>query len=464
MHESFDTVVVGAGIAGLGVASILASEAGEKVLVLDRYDRPGGRLMSFPNTPGEGWKVDIGLHMTELGDASSIHALNERVGVEVTWGPFSETVQFYHQGGFRNIAELVPMSGDERRAFGSSLRLIAEMEDSEISAWDDRSLAEWLAENVPSEAVRDLFTDMGMIMTTIPEAIDMAAGEVLYIGRDNLRKKSQLLTSSYPIGGMEAFTRGLVKVIEDNWGRVEVGREVADVVISGGKAAGVRVTRSGGKGPYPTFYAMHELQEIRAGRVVCALPIYQLPAIIDFAPATSPMPSWWTKRIGDIMHEVTCLVGLMLGLSEPVTDKPCFFSALRTPHAGLPFQAFPASNFDPGVAPAGKQLLHTDVVCEYPEASDPFERRRILDALWRDLAEMFPGIEDAVEWKVPYYVVGCDGLARKPGLVGDFKPKLQAPGVDNLFFAGDTYIGRGLAMNGAALSAMQCADLILGRT
>jgi prolycopene isomerase len=463
MHESFDTVVVGAGIAGLGVASILASEAGEKVLVLDRYDRPGGRLMSFPNTPGEGWKVDIGLHMTELGDASSIHALNERVGVEVTWGPFSETVQFYHQGGFRNIAELVPMSGDERRAFGSSLRLIAEMEDSEIAAWDDRSLAEWLAENVPSEAVRDLFTDMGMIMTTIPEAIDMAAGEVLYIGRDNLRKKSQLLTSSYPIGGMEAFTRGLVKVIEDNRGRVEVGREVADVVISGGKAAGVRVARSGGKGPYPTFYAMHELQEIRAGRVVCALPIYQLPAIIDFAPATSPMPSWWTKRIGDIMHEVTCLVGLMLGLSEPVTDKPCFFSALRTPHAGLPFQAFPASNFDPGVAPAGKQLLHTDVVCEYPEASDPFERRRILDALWRDLAEMFPGIEDAVEWKVPYYVVGCDGLARKPGLVGDFKPKLQAPGVDNLFFAGDTYIGRGLAMNGAASSAMQCADLILGR-
>jgi prolycopene isomerase len=106
-------------------------------------------------------------------------------------------------------------------------------------------------------------------------------------------------------------------------------------------------------------------------------------------------------------------------------------------------------------------LLHTDVVCEYPQASDPFERRRILDALWLDLLDMFPGIADAVEWKVPYYVAGCDGLARKPGLVGDFKPKLQAPGVDNLFFAGDTYVGRGLAMNGAALSAMQCADLIL---
>ncbi len=284
MQEDFDTVVVGAGIAGLGVAAVLASEAGEKVLVLDRYDRPGGRLMSFADTPGKGWKVDIGLHMTELGDASSIHALNARVGVDVAWGPFSETVQFYHEGKFVNIAELVPMSGDERRDFGATLRLIAEMEDAEIAAWDDRSLAEWLAENVPSEAVRDLFTDMGMIMTTIPDAIDMAAGEVLYIGRDNLRKKSQLLTSCYPIGGMEAFTRGLVKVIEDNWGKVETGREVSDVIISGGRARGVRVARSGGGGPYPGYYAIPVLEEITAGKVICALPIYQLPAIIDFQP------------------------------------------------------------------------------------------------------------------------------------------------------------------------------------
>jgi len=52
-------------------------------------------------------------------------------------------------------------------------------------------------------------------------------------------------------------------------------------------------------------------------------------------------------------------------------------------------------------------------------------------------------------------------LARKPGLVGNFKPGLVAPGIPNLFFAGDTYVGRGLAANGAAKSAMLCADLIL---
>ena len=113
------------------------------------------------------------------------------------------------------------------------------------------------------------------------------------------------------------------------------------------------------------------------------------------------------------------------------------------------------------MAPEGKQILHTDIVCEHAEASDKFKRERILNLVWKDIKEMFPGIEKKVEWKIPYYVDGCDGLARKPGLVGNFKPGIQAPGIPNLYFAGDTYIGRGLATNGAALSAMKCADLIL---
>ncbi|MBT8491156.1 MAG: FAD-dependent oxidoreductase, partial [Deltaproteobacteria bacterium] len=172
---------------------------------------------------------------------------------------------------------------------------------------------------------------------------------------------------------------------------------------------------------------------------------------------------WWLKRITDISKEITGLIGYMVGLSEPVVDpgRLCFLSALKTKHSGFPFQGFPASNFAPDAAPEGKQVLHTDIVVENPQASDRFERERLLALMWEDVKEMFPGIESKVEWKVPYYVDGCDGLARQPGLVGNFKPSLTAPGIPNLYFAGDTYIGRGLAMNGAALSSMMCADIIL---
>lgn len=77
---------------------------------------------------------------------------------------------------------------------------------------------------------------------------------------------------------------------------------------------------------------------------------------------------------------------------------------------------------------------------------------------------MFPGIERKLERKLPCCVDGCDGPARQPGLVGNIKPALKAPGIPNLHFAGDTWLGRGLPSDSAARSAMTCADMILDPT
>ena len=459
--NKYDVIVVGAGIAGLGVTAILSKEAGQKVLVLDRFPMYGGRMMSYDGYPAKGWRVEIGLHMVELGEKASCTELNARVGKKVEWAPFSQTVDIWNGKNFTNVADLVPMTKEDKKAFGEMLMGISKLTDAEIEVWDNRSLEEWLTENVRQAAVRELFTDLGMIMTTIPKAIDMAAGEVLYIARDNLRKTRQALQASYPIDGLEGITRGLVEVIKENGGEIRLNCDVQEVVIEGKKAVGVRIPSK--KHLYQEEYRILETETVFADRVVCALPIYKLSYIIDFNPDTSPLPRWWVKRITDIQHEVTGLIGFMIGLSEPVIDpmKRCFVTALKTRNAGFPFQGFPASNFSNHIAPPGKQLLHTDIVCEHAEASDKFKRERLLKLLWEDLKEMFPGIEKKVEWKLPYYVDGCDGLARQPGLVGNFKPGLKAPGIPNLYFAGDTYLGRGLAINSAALSGMKCADLIL---
>jgi phytoene dehydrogenase-like protein len=457
----YDVIVIGAGIAGLGIAAILSKEADQKVLVVDRFPKFGGRMMSYDGYPEKGWRVEIGLHFVELGEKSSCTDLNRRVGKKVAWAPFSKTVDIWSDNGFVSVADLVPMTEEDKSAFKGILQKIAGMTDAEIEEWDNRSLEEWLEENVPQESIRELFTDLGMIMTTIPHAIDMAAGEVLYIAKNNLLNTRQVLQASYPLDGLEGITRGLVEVIEENSGEIKLNCEVQEILIQDGRAAGVRIPAK--KHIYQEEYRIFETENIYANRVVCALPIYQLNRIIDFNPETSPMPLWWLKRITDIQHEVTGLIGYMVGLSEPVVDpqKLCFFTALKTRHAGFPFQGFPASNFSPNVAPPGKQLLHTDIVCEHEEACNKFKRERLLDLMWEDVKEMFPGIEQKVEWRLPYYVDGCDGLARKPGLVGNFKPGLKAPGIPNLYFAGDTYVGRGLAINGAALSGMRCADLIL---
>ena len=145
-----------------------------------------------------------------------------RVGREIQWGPFSETVDIWNGERFINVAELVPMTAEDKAAFKELLAGIAALTDAEIEAWDERSLEEWLAENVSQAPVRELMTDLGMIMTTIPAAIDMAAGEVLYITRENLQKTKQALAASYPREGMSGINQGLVETILANGGEIRL--------------------------------------------------------------------------------------------------------------------------------------------------------------------------------------------------------------------------------------------------
>jgi len=453
--KRWDVIIVGAGIAGLGVGAILAREKSLKVLVLERHTRPGGRLMSFTDYPEKGWTVDVGLHLIELGDQGEAHRLNERVGKAPEWGPMSETVQLFHDGKWISIADLIQIAPEEQRLFRDLTKRIAGLTDEEIAAWDGRSFQEWMEKHSAPGRLRDLLATFAMIMTTIPLPIDMAAGEVLYISRENLTRRRQLLSAGYPVGGMSGLTKGLVEVINESGGEVRTVSRVQEVILEEDKALGVMVGK--GDSPYPHDFRLLESEMLNARIVVCALPIYQLSDILDF----SALPSWWGTRINQISNAVTGLVGYMIGLNEPITDKLCFYSLLETPRARLPFQAFPASNFDPEVAPPGKQLFHTDLVCEYDDAAHPLTRRRLLESLREDLRILFPQMEELVAWRLPYYVAGCDGLARKPGLVGRFKPELSAPGLRNLYFAGDTYQGRGLAANSAAKSAMDCADRIM---
>ena len=460
--EKVDVAVVGAGIAGLGVAAQLAGH-GLKVLCFEQGPQAGGRLQSFSyNDPrGDGWRLDIGLHMTELGDRGAASALCRRVGGAVSWPPFSESVQFFHDGVWKDVAELVPLSDDDKKSFKALLRLIASLTDEAIDSEDDVSWKDWMDRQGLSAPLRKLFSLLSMIMTTLPHPSEQAAGEVLFIARENLREVRQVLSANYPIGGMDAIIRLLREALEAGGGEVVLNCAVQEVLIEAGAVRGVRIPKTDSRSPYPPEFRVDETETIRAETVVCAVPTYHLHRVLDLHPERTPLPLPWVRRIRETAGETTGLIGYILGLEAPITTKRCFFSALALPNTGLPFQAFPASTYDPSIAPEGKQLLHTDCVVDREAARDPFTVRRTLEALRRDLDLLFPGIEERTLFRIPYRTDGCDGLARKPGIVGRYKPDVEAPGVRGLFFAGDTYRGRGLAMNGAARSAMLCADRIV---
>ena len=79
-----DVVIVGAGIAGLSCATLLA-DAGLRVLVLESSDVPGGRARSWAD-PTTGIDVDIGPHVL-LNKYPNMRALLERLGTadQICW-------------------------------------------------------------------------------------------------------------------------------------------------------------------------------------------------------------------------------------------------------------------------------------------------------------------------------------------------------------------------------------------
>lgn len=137
--QTFDTIVVGAGVAGLTAARLLA-DAGQRVVVLEARDRIGGRV----------WTDRTGARVTDVG-ASWIHGITDSP-VAAAAAAFGMRTHEFTVGGYqpdsRPIAyygpDAVRLSAAEARAFADDVRTV------------DAALATAIADSAPDASYRDV--------------------------------------------------------------------------------------------------------------------------------------------------------------------------------------------------------------------------------------------------------------------------------------------------------------------
>src|SRR5580704_11034845 len=94
-QSEYDAIVIGSGIGGLAIASIMAKLREWRVLVLERHFKIGGFTHTFTR-PG-GWRWDVGLHYVgEMGAGMTGRRLFDFITDRgVTWNPLPDVYDVF---------------------------------------------------------------------------------------------------------------------------------------------------------------------------------------------------------------------------------------------------------------------------------------------------------------------------------------------------------------------------------
>ena len=267
LAETWDAIVIGSGIGGLTAAVLLGVHAGKRVLVLERHYEAGGFTHTF-HRPGYQW--DVGLHYVGQmqDDRSSVRrAFDHITGGSVHWQSMPEIYDrliiegrtFDFAAGLENFRDGILQS------FPTEIRAV----DRYISAVHscNRTSGLYYAEKAVPAPVAALAGSlmrlpfMRWARRTTREVLESLTGNRELIGvltgqwgdyglppgKSSFAVHATIAQhyfggASYPVGGAGVIAAAMTPQIEFAGGMVVTSAEVADIILDGTSAVGVRMS------------------------------------------------------------------------------------------------------------------------------------------------------------------------------------------------------------------------------
>ena len=492
-------VVIGSGIGGAGVASLLQAR-GCEVTLLERNPFPGGKCWGFEK---DGYLVDSGVHMFSMGPLGPHGEIDRLVGGDLQWvkgDPGSTSVvrgkfgllqyqsvrdpRTYLQFGKAAVREFLykrPGAGDasarrkqkasnelhgaqQRGGVSEVIRTIVKLvrrNEVFISDLDEVTSFEFLSGFTDNELLHQIFAAASMILLVIPYTRS-SAGELMYVV-SNMYEKAYL---SVPRGGSREIPGSWLRSFERNGGELVLGAEVEKITVDGGAATGVTTTDG---------------REFTADAIISNAGIKKT---IGMAGEES-FPADYVASVGKLMESysfITTKLGLTGTVVDAKTPNYCnvpnvdpvtmfdYVESGTVPEDPFLFVPFPTW-WERRAAPLGRQLAIMGV--PGPSRVDENSVRQceaILDRGEQRLFEMFPAIEKNIEWKMRTHIRDtslisgrptgeCIGLAQIVGQTGIHKPSVKTP-LEGLYLVGCDAGARGTGTEQAAASALYVAGLL----
>jgi len=419
--QTYETIVIGGGIAGLTAAAELA-RAGRRVLLLERAERFGGRGSTKENN---GIWFNLGGHaLYREGEADVIF---RELGVRPAGGRPPADGSFVWGGRLHPLpgnalrlatSKLLPLAG--KMELGKLMMRLGRIEPDAVA---DISLREWAEREISDPMVRHIFYALVRTGTYSLDFGSQQAGPALRQMRRTLRT------------GVLYLDGGWQSVVNQLWdAAVRAGAELRSravaggIVTEGGRVCGVRLA---------------EGETLPAAQVISTLSPAETCNLVPGGEGTAL--GRWKRQARPL--RVASLDLALRRLPVPdrhfaiALDRPLFFSN----HSRVA-----------KLSAGGESVIH---VTKYhgPEGGDPDEDKRMLE----NMASLLqPGWQREVVAKrfVPQLTVAYDQARIDRN---DPTPGPSVPEIAGLFVAGDWASHGELLVDAAAASARRAARAAL---
>ncbi len=449
--NKYDAIVIGSGMGGMAAALLLA-HSGKKVAVFEKNGIFGGRLSSYKK---DGFTLDIGVHTISRGANGPVAQCLSRAGIEnaIEFQKIRPVISFEGKPFIfpHDLKNMVPEEDFE--ALMSFMKDVKGFSEEEIAELDNISLKELLNRYTTNEIIHTCVCRIGSVYCAQPHWLE-AAGEFVRCMSWEAAAKS----SGYPQGGCIAITNAYIEAIRKFGGEVYTNSPVEKVIVENGKAVGVVV-----KG-----------EEYRAGMIVSNGDI---KATVLKLAGKEHFPADYVEYVEGLKYSWAGPV-LRIALDKELTDikmlsqfgeigQEQYYEKIANGIMPKQFNLFfvVPSNFSPGVAPAGKQLL--SVATPVPTDTPKEVMEKLQEALLDTVEGLIPDLRKHIMWIDSMNIEATNAMAGENGCVigvaqcvgqtGKNRPKIKTP-LEGLYIVGGEAGGAGVGIELCVNSAMEFFD------
>ncbi len=500
MEDSYDVIVVGAGVGGLTVASLAAKE-GLRTLLVEQCDRVGGRALTIRGEeilwhgaawyksllakqytwipyaePAledivarqmlKGYTLDVGYHGVALNGDGYFLDLDERIGTGVPMvGNVNSTYigdEWYLDFDAGKMDERLKKIAEENRIpFVKFYLAAARLKDGDFDRLESVSVTQWCKDNglYENKTIFGMIHAVSTLITTINDPDDISIGDIFrYMGtviNPRFKAGRAKWPSGFTTGGIMRWSQAVANRFVGMGGTLELGTRVLEILIEKRRAVGVMVENGTGA-----------TRRIKASRVVSNIPIQDTFKVAD----KGSFPSEWADRMEGLYGYGS--IAPYFGLNGLVLPEREWKVGVKDTYVipkeeGFEYNVYMCWNIqsqtDPSCAPGGKHLMTAYAPVTEKEAKDRDLMAKACRLIIDYLERRYPGFKKSMDWALFPTAWKLEGVAKSKTQAGTLKAPVEAPGVEGLYFAGDTVKGYGVAMDCAVAAGLICASRITGK-